>query len=152
MRETWNFFSAGQLVFGAHAVRELGNVSRRLGLRRLLIATDTVLEKAGLAEQVIGPLKEAGVEVEIFNGGEPEPSFRAAEACVAQARAFHPDGLLGLGGGSNMDLAKIAATVLAHGGAPGDYVGDDQIPGRVLPVICVPTTAGTGSEVSGAAV
>jgi len=146
MRETWNFFSAGQVVFGAHAVRELGNVSRRLGLRRLLVATDPVLEKAGLVDQVTGPLQEAGVTVEIFNGGEPEPSFRAAEACVAQARAFQPDGLVGLGGGSNMDLAKIAATVLAHGGTPGDYVGDDQIPGPVRPVICVPTTADSGID------
>jgi alcohol dehydrogenase class IV len=60
--------------------------------------------------------------------------------------------LLGLGGGSNMDLAKIAATVLAHGGEPRNYVGDDQIPGPVLPLICVPTTAGTGSEVTAASV
>ena len=51
-----------------------------------------------------------------------------------------------------MDLAKITATVLAHGGSPRDYVGDDHIPGRVWPLICVPTTAGTGSEVSGGAV
>ncbi len=60
--------------------------------------------------------------------------------------------ILGLGGGSNMDLAKIVATVLTHGGNPRDYFGDEQIKGPVLPIICVPTTAGTGSEVSGAAV
>src|SRR5205807_5436065 len=63
-----------------------------------------------------------------------------------------PDALLGLGGGSNMDLAKITAVVLAHGGGPRDYVGDDKIPGPVWPLICVPTTAGTGSEVSAASV
>jgi alcohol dehydrogenase class IV len=57
-----------------------------------------------------------------------------------------------LGGGSNMDLAKITATVLAHGGNPKDYVGDDKIPGPIHPIICVPSTAGTGSEVSAAAV
>ena len=60
--------------------------------------------------------------------------------------------MLGLGGGSNMDLAKITAAVLAHGGTPRDYVGDDQIPGPIFPLICVPTTAGTGSEVSAASV
>src|SRR5205085_8786790 len=87
-----------------------------------------------------------------FSGGEPEPSMRAAEACIELARPFRPDALLGLGGGSNMDLAKIAATVLAHGGGPRDYVGDDKIPGPVHPLLCVPTTAGTGSEVSAAAV
>src|SRR5262249_55429098 len=78
--------------------------------------------------------------------------FRAAEACIAAARDFKPDALLGLGGGSNMDLAKIAATVLAHGGHPRDYVGDDKIPGPVFSLICVPTTSGTGSEVSAASV
>src|SRR5581483_10705813 len=82
----------------------------------------------------------------------PEPSLRAAHACIAAGKEFRPDGVLGLGGGSNMDLAKITATVLAHGGAPRDYVGDDRVPGPVWPIICVPTTAGTGSEVSAASV
>jgi alcohol dehydrogenase class IV len=71
---------------------------------------------------------------------------------VALARQFRPDALVALGGGSNMDLAKASATLLAHGGAPRDYVGDDKIPGPVAPLICIPTTAGTGSEVSAAAV
>lgn len=152
MRETWNFYSAGHLLFGPNAVRELGAICRRHGLKRVLVVTDVVLEKAGLAEAVLGPLAEAEVRVDVFNGGEPEPSFRAAAACVARAKDFAPDGLIGLGGGSNMDLAKIAATVLAHGGEPGTYVGDDCIPGPIHPLICVPTTAGTGSEVSGASV
>src|SRR5262249_45096712 len=86
------------------------------------------------------------------SGGEPEPSLRAADAAIAKARAFRPDAILGLGGGSNMDLAKITATILAHGGQPLAYAGDDKIPGPVVPLICLPTTAGTGSEVSAAAV
>src|SRR5262249_35020447 len=95
---------------------------------------------------------ESGQTVEVFDGGEPEPSMRAADACIGLARRFQPDVLVGLGGGSNMDLAKITATVLAHGGTPPDYVGDSKIPGPVLSLLCVPTTAGTGSEVSAAAV
>jgi alcohol dehydrogenase class IV len=63
-----------------------------------------------------------------------------------------PDAVLGLGGGSNMDLAKVAATALAHGGGPRDYVGEDKVPGPIRPLVCVPTTAGTGSEVSAASV
>src|SRR5204863_5936443 len=81
-----------------------------------------------------------------------EPSLNAASTCISAARRFKPDALLGLGGGSNMDLAKITATVLAHGGGPRDYFGDDKIPGHVFPLICVPTTAGTGSEISAASV
>ncbi|HMF14948.1 MAG TPA: iron-containing alcohol dehydrogenase [Gemmataceae bacterium] len=152
MRTTWAFHTASQLLFGHHATRQLGEVAQRLAAKRTLIVTDPALLKAGLVEQIHVPLTETGVLVEVFSGGEPEPSFRAAEACIAAARDFKPDALLGLGGGSNMDLAKIAATVLAHGGHPRDYVGDDKIPGPVFSLICVPTTSGTGSEVSAASV
>jgi alcohol dehydrogenase class IV len=152
MRETWTFHSASQLVFGRHAARQLGEIAGRMGARRLLIVTDPVLVKAGLVDQVRRPLAESGIAVEVFAEGEPEPSVRAAEACIAMARRVSPDVLLGLGGGSNMDLAKITAAVLAHGGGPTHYVGDDKISGPIYPLICVPTTAGTGSEVSAAAV
>jgi alcohol dehydrogenase class IV len=152
MRETWTFHTAGQLLFGRNAARQLGEVAGRLGAKRILVVTDPILLKAGLVNCVELPLTKDGMLVEVFSGGEPEPSLRAAEACIAAARQFRPDALLGLGGGSNMDLAKIAAVVLAHGGSPRDYVGDDKIPGPVFPLICVPTTAGTGSEVSGASV
>ncbi len=152
MRTVWTFHSAGQLIFGRDAALQLGEVAGRLGLKRVLLVTDPVLTKSGLAERVRQPLTEASVTVEVFDGGEPEPSMRATEACVAQAQQFRPDGLVALGGGSNMDLAKAAATLLGHGGEPRDYVGDDKIPGPIAPLICVPTTAGTGSEVSAAAV
>jgi alcohol dehydrogenase class IV len=152
MRSTWTFHSAGQLVLGRHATQQLGEVAARLHARRVLLVTDPVLVKAGLVESVHVPLSEAGVVVEVFSGGEPEPSTRAADAAIALGREFRPDAVLGLGGGSNMDLAKITAAVLANGGQPLDYVGDDKIPGPILPLVCLPTTAGTGSEVSAATV
>jgi alcohol dehydrogenase class IV len=152
MRQTWTFHSAGQLLFGRNAAQQLGDIAGRLGARRALLVTDPILVGAGLAERVRSYLGEGGVTVEVFSGGEPEPSLRAADACIAAAKAFQPDVLVGLGGGSNMDLAKITATILAHGGAPRDYIGDDKIPGPVWPSICLPTTAGTGSEVTAASV
>ncbi len=152
MRETWTFHTAVKLVFGRNAVRQLGEVAAWLRARRILIVTDAILEKTGVLEQVRRPLAESDVTLECFTGGEPEPSMKAAEACLVAARRFNPDALLGLGGGSNMDLAKIAAVLLSHGGHPRDYIGDDKIPGPVWPLICVPTTAGTGSEVSAASV
>ncbi|HVS38303.1 MAG TPA: iron-containing alcohol dehydrogenase [Gemmataceae bacterium] len=152
MRTTWTFHSASQLVFGRNAAARLGEIARRLGARRALIVTDPILLKAGLLETIHAPLSEAGVAVEVFSGGEPEPSLRAAEAAFRAARGFRPDAVVGLGGGSNMDLAKITAVLLAHGGKPLDYAGDDKIPGPIKPLLCVPTTAGTGSEVSAAAV
>jgi alcohol dehydrogenase class IV len=152
MRTTWTFHSAGQLIFGRNATQQVGDVAVRLGVKRLLLVTDPVLLKAGMVDLLHGPLSEAGVHVEVFSGGEPEPSLRVAYAALAAGRDFRPDAVLGLGGGSNMDLAKVTATVLAHGGTASLYVGDDKIPGPVLPLLCVPTTAGTGSEVSAAAV
>jgi alcohol dehydrogenase len=152
MRETWSFHSAGQLLFGRGGAGQLGDVAGWLGCRRALLVTDPVLERAGLLEQVGAPLREAGIAHRVFAGGEPEPSFRAADACLATARDLKPDLVIGLGGGSNMDLAKITAVVLAHGGTARDYVGEDRVPGPILPLVCLPTTAGTGSEVSAAAV
>jgi len=152
MRTVWSFHTAQQILFGRGAARHLGEVARRLGARRVLVVTDPILLKAGLIDEVHAPLSEEGVAVEIFSEGEPEPSLHAAEKCIALARQAKPDALLGLGGGSNMDLAKITATVLAHGGSPRDYIGEDKVPGAIFPLICVPTTAGTGSEVSAASV
>ena len=116
MRTTWTFHSAGQLLFGFGAAGQLGDIALRLGAKRVFIVTDPVLVKTGLAEYIRSPLQANRIAVEIFSGGEPEPSFRAAESCIENARQFRPDLLLGLGGGSNMDLAKVTATVLAHGG------------------------------------
>ena len=152
MRTTWTFHSAGQILFGSGAAQQTGEAARRLGASRVLVIADPLLVKAGLIERVSAPLATAGCDVDVFDGGEPEPSFEAANACLARAKQFRPDAVLGLGGGSNMDLAKIVAVVLAHGGTPRDYVGDDQIPGPIAPLICVPTTAGTGSEVTAASV
>jgi alcohol dehydrogenase class IV len=152
MQETWSFHSAGQIIFGRNSVRQLGEVAKQLRAKRIFIVTDRVLEEAGILDLVRQPLSENGVELELFNGGEAEPSFRAAEACVQSGRDFRPDAVLGLGGGSNMDLAKITAVILAHGGTPRDYIGEFKVPAPILPLICVPTTAGTGSEVSAASV
>src|SRR5471030_1758593 len=152
MRTVWTFHIAQSIVFGQGAVNQLGDIATRLRAKKALIVTDPILEKAGLLERVRQPLAAAGLDVAAFNGGEPEPSMKAALACYDKAKAFQPDLLVGLGGGSNMDLAKLSATLLKHGGSPRDYIGDDKIPGPIFPLICVPTTAGTGSEVSAATV
>ncbi|MEX0676800.1 MAG: iron-containing alcohol dehydrogenase [Pirellulales bacterium] len=151
MRTTWTFHSAGQIIFGTGAVKQLADVVDRLKLKRVLVVTDSNLVKAGLFDEVQQPIRER-VALDVFAGGEPEPSLNAADACIAHARGFKPDGLIGLGGGSNMDLAKITAVVLAHGGTPRDYLGEDRVPGPVVPLVCIPTTSGTGSEVSSAGV
>src|SRR5262249_42284676 len=123
MRTTWTFHTAGQLIFGRGATDQLGDAAVRQGVRRMLVVTDANLLAAGLTEPVHTALSEAGVVVEVYSGGQPEPSTEVVLACVAAARAFRPDSVLGLGGGSNLDLAKATSTLLAHGGSPLDYSG-----------------------------
>ena len=152
MRTTWNFNTAGQLVFGRNAVDQIGDRVRQMGARRVLLVTDQMLLDAGLVDRVSAPLRAADVTVEVFAGGSPEPPLHAVNDAIAAARDCGAEVLLGLGGGSNMDIAKAAAVVLTHGGAVKDYAGDQVVPGPVFPLILVPTTSGTGSEVTAAAV
>jgi alcohol dehydrogenase class IV len=133
-------------------VRRVGDLLRRLGLGRVLVISDERLAAAGLVERVTSSLRDAEVAFEIFTGGQPEPAIATAVEAASFGRRFGPDCVLGLGGGSNMDLAKIVAVLLKHGGEPARYFSFDNVPGPVLPLVCVPTTAGTGSEVSHAAV
>jgi alcohol dehydrogenase class IV len=152
VRTAWNFHSAGQLVFGRGAVEQLGELAARRKLRRVFLVTDRRLAAAGLVERTLAPLAAAGIETHVFDEGEAEPSIDVANRAADAAARWSPDCVLGLGGGSNMDLAKVVAIVLAHGGTPSRYFGFGNAPGPVVPLICVPTTAGTGSEVSHAAV
>ena len=152
MHRTWTFQGPGQLMFGRGATDKLGEIAGRLKLRRVLIVTDKSLVAAGLVERVSQPLAEAHVSVEVFDEGQPDPPVGTVAEAVEVARQFRPDALLGLGGGSNMDLTKAASTVMTHGGTCVDYAGDQVVPGPIAPLILVPTTSGTGSEVTAAAV
>ncbi len=148
----WTFHAAGSLLYGRDAVSQLGTIARRLGAGRAFVVTDMNLVRVGLLDRVTGPLIAAEVAFDVFAGGVPEPPLAVVRAAIKQARASNPDVVVGLGGGSNLDVAKLVALVLAHGGDPTDYAGDCRVPGPTRPLICVPTTAGTGSEVSPAAV
>jgi alcohol dehydrogenase class IV len=149
MRTTFAFRSAGNLIFGRHAVRELSGVLDRAGAKRVFVVADKILAGVGIVDQV---RRAAGRPVEVFDGGEAEPSLGMVLKCIDAAKTFRPDTIIGLGGGSNMDAAKLAAIVLGHGGSVLDYVGENKVPGPIMPLVCIPTTAGTGSEVSSAAV
>lgn len=150
---TWSFSSAGTLFFGRHAVRRhLAEACERLAAKRAFIVTDAVLVAAGVLAQTTESLTSANVCFTTFERVTPEPPVELVRECIAAARDCNPDVVIGLGGGSNMDTAKLVAMILAHGGDPLDYTGDCRVPGPVRPLIGIPTTAGTGSEVSAAAV
>jgi alcohol dehydrogenase class IV len=152
VRTTWNFFAPGQIVFGNGAVAQVGELIARRKLQRVFVIADDRLSAAGITARVTRWLAEGMLDVDVFSGGQPEPSVDLAVQAAETARNFRPDCIVGLGGGSNMDLAKIVAVLVAYGGRPEQYFSFNNVPGPVAPLVCMPTTAGTGSEVSHAAV
>jgi alcohol dehydrogenase class IV len=152
MRTYWDFHSAGKLLFGSGVLKQFPVELKRNGYTRPLIITDRNIVQAGLLERLKLALGDSVEHLRVFDGGEAEPSLKAAQLAREAANETAPDVIIGLGGGSNLDLAKITALLHCHGGQPADYFGFDQVPGSVTPLICIPTTAGTGSEVSHAAV
>lgn len=147
----WQFATAGNIRFGRGSLGSLSAECGRLQLKRPLIVTDSRLTSLPAIRHAVIEL-ESIVDASVFDACVPEPSIAVAEAAVEAGRSHDADGIIGIGGGSNLDVAKIAAVVLKHGGKPGDYFGFDCVPGPILPLIAVPTTAGTGSEVSHSAV
>ncbi|MCS7270995.1 MAG: iron-containing alcohol dehydrogenase [Gemmataceae bacterium] len=150
---SWTFASAGTLFFGRGVVRQrLAEACARLRARRLLVVTDQGVVRAGLGEAVRVAAATAQLELAFFDQVTPEPPVEVVRNCVAAAREWQPDAVIGLGGGSALDTAKLTALLLTHGGDPLDYTGEGRVPGPIRPVLAIPTTAGTGSEVSAAAV
>ena len=141
-----------QLRLGNGVISELGNALAECHGTRVLVVTDPGLVKAGIAERVLEQLRKSGIPNALFDGVEPDPRIGLVQDCVAAAKASRADLLIGLGGGSALDIAKVAALIAAHDTPIADMVGIDRVPARGLPVIAMPTTAGTGSEVTPIAV
>ena len=145
------FSTAGRIFFGWGATSVLCDVAREFG-RRVFVCTDQNMVKAGIVETVVAHLSQGIAEVKIFDGGQPEVDRRTIEWATTNARTYSPDVIIGLGGGSNLDLAKAVALLAKHPGPLSKYYGENNVPGPIAPVVAVPTTAGTGSEVSPVAV
>lgn len=146
----WSFATAGRIVFGTGSSRLIGDAVASLGSRAFL-CTDANLVRAGIVEPIVSRLGDAGLEVFVFDEGEAEIGFAAAERCAGIAGEFAPEVVVGLGGGSNIDLAKAVAGRLRSDHPIAEW-SSKGLPVTTLPVVAVPTTAGTGSEVTPIAV
>jgi alcohol dehydrogenase len=135
-----------KVVFGNNAVDRAGIFARTLGAQRVLIVTDRGIAEAGHLERVIQSLGGAGVEWSAFMGVTENPTTDTVDDCVASAREMEADLLIGLGGGSSMDTAKGCNFLFTNGGRMSDYQGTGKATKPMLPLIAIPTTAGTGSE------
>jgi alcohol dehydrogenase class IV len=150
-KHIWGFSTAGRVFFGWGAVTELRNVAREFG-QRVLVCTDQNIVKAGICETAVTLLGEGKADVKVFDEGQPEVDRQTIERAAAVAREYAPDVVIGLGGGSNLDLSKAVALLVKHPGSLPSFYGENNVPGPIVPVVAVPTTAGTGSEVSPVAV
>lgn len=135
-----------RLIFGNGSLSRLGELVRELGGTRVLVVSDPGIVSAGYGTRALSCLAEARIEGRIFGDVHENPSTKDVDACVAAAREFGADFLIGLGGGSSMDTAKGANFILTQGGRIHDYWGVGKATKPMLPSIMIPTTAGTGSE------
>lgn len=141
----------GELIFGSGQRESLATIAGRYGSRALVV-TDARLVADAQFQGMVAQLEKAGLEVRVDGSTPPDVPVEAALASAAAARDFSPDLVIGVGGGSCLDMAKSVAVLLTHGGKPQDYFGEYKVPGAVMPIIAIPTTAGTGSEVTPVAV
>ncbi|MGZ3537315.1 MAG: iron-containing alcohol dehydrogenase [Thermodesulfobacteriota bacterium] len=143
-----SFFSPNRVLFGIGASREIGKEAKALGGTKVLIVTDPGVVNSGLVSSLRANLEEAGMKVFLFDRVEPEPSASLVDESAQLTKENGVDVVIGVGGGSSLDIAKGASLLASNPGNVLDYCGLDLIPKRGLPKILVPTTAGTGSEVT----
>jgi len=139
------------ILFGRGQRRALGSAAAKIG-KRALLCTDAWQGAQPVFMEIVADLEAHGIETRIFDQTIPDLPISSIEACIAQVRDFAPDMVIGIGGGSSMDMAKVVAVLLTHGGDVRSYYGEFAVPGPVIPLIAVPTTSGTGSEVTPVAV
>lgn len=148
MTLTTSFRIPSILHYGTGAVGELGSTARELGLTRVLLVTDAGMVKLGVAGQAQGLLEKAGLRITLFDQVQPDPTLQNVEDGLALLRVSNCDGLVAVGGGSSIDCAKGIAVRHTNPEPLREFMGVEKIPRAGLAVIAVPTTAGTGSEVT----
>jgi hypothetical protein len=135
-----------RIVFGHDTLEQVGTLARDLGGKQVLLVTDPGIAAAGHPARAVTFLEAAGLHVEIYDQVRENPTTADVDRCVAIARECGADLLIGLGGGSSMDTAKGCNFILTNGGRMHDYWGIGKATKPMLPLIAIPTTAGTGSE------
>src|SRR3954454_13772660 len=134
--------SPSQVLFGPRTARAAGPAAAGHGRRVLVITDPTIASTPGFAT-VESSLREARLDLAVFTDAEVDVPSTAVDAAVALGQSVTPDVIVAVGGGSVIDLAKVTVLLLAHGGDLSDYYTVNSVPGPVLPLIALPTTAGT---------
>jgi len=150
--QSFDFQSRTRIVFGAGSIKRLGELAGELKVRRTLLVADRGLLASGHVDEALEPLVTAGIEVVPFHAFDTNPDTAVIEAGSQFAKPLKVDSIIGLGGGSSLDCAKGINFLLTGGGRMQDYLGYGKAREPLLPMIAIPTTAGTGSEAQSYAV
>jgi alcohol dehydrogenase class IV len=138
----------GIIEIGAGARERAAATLRQLQLRKPLVVTDTFMSRQGWVDQLVGSLAKEKIEAAVFDGAIPDPTTASIQAGLDRFKAGAHDCVIGFGGGSPLDTAKSIAVLAVHGGAMRDYRAPAQTDRPGAPIVAIPTTAGTGSEVT----
>lgn len=144
--ERFDFQSRTRVVFGEGVIERLGELARESNFKRTLLVADHGMVASGHVDEAVAPLQKAGVEIVRFHDFEVNPDTRMVENGTAFVSALNVDSIIGLGGGSSMDCAKGINFLLTNGGHMAEYRGYGKATKPMLPMMAIPTTAGTGSE------
>ncbi len=142
----FDFHCPTRIVFGPGRLAELGALVASLGAKRILVVSDPGIEKVGHTQRGVESLRVAGLDPLVFDGFQENPTTDHVDAGLAVAKEFSPEVIVAIGGGSSMDCAKGINFLFSCGGRMQDYWGVGKATGPMLPMVAVPTTAGTGSE------
>lgn len=144
----FTFYTPTKIMFGRGRLQELGTCVNRLGDKALLVTGRTFARKHGYVELLKSNMENSGVKVFVFDKVEQNPSFETAESGSIIGRSLNVDFIVGFGGGSVIDAAKAISLLCVKGGDVRNYVYPYTIEDEVLPIVAIPTTCGTGSEVT----
>jgi len=142
------FCTTSRLVFGVGAIQKLAKEIQRLGKKRILLISDKGLVTTGIVTSVDQQLQKAGYATALFDSVQADPRYETIDASLSALKKHKADVILGIGGGSPLDIAKVTSIMATNTGSVRNYFGIDLVPNPGLPVVLVPTTAGTGSEVT----
>lgn len=148
MSKTQIFQTTPRIIMGAGALKNIVPEIERQGCQKVFIVTDPGIVSAGIAGQLETLLKEGGIAFDCFDKVEPDPRVEIAIEAAVAVKTFGADIVIGIGGGSAIDIAKISAILANNEGSLHDFFGIDLVPNPGLKTIIIPTTAGTGSEVT----
>ncbi|MBP7202328.1 MAG: iron-containing alcohol dehydrogenase [Propionivibrio sp.] len=143
---TYSILNAGRIVAGPDSIEQIADIVKDYGASRVLIISDKGVARAGLIDRPKALLEAAGIAVSILDDTPPEPEVEQANAIVTAAKNSGCDMVVGIGGGSAMDVAKLTAVLLNNDVTLRELLDKAPIPRRGLPTLMIPTTAGTGSE------